>query len=69
MQNLVYGSTAVQATKSLLSISESVTKDLRHINQGGSDVEKLLTEVLIVTALVGSLLFIVLVVLVGEGVL
>lgn len=39
------------------------------MSQGGNDVEKLLTEVLIVTALVGSLLFIVLVVLIGEGVL
>lgn len=39
------------------------------MSQGGNDVEKLVTEVLIVTALVGSLGFIVLVVLVGEGVL
>lgn len=39
------------------------------MSEGENDVEKLLTEVLIVTALVGSLAFVVLVVLVGEGVL
>lgn len=44
-------------------------KDLNYTIKEENDVEKLLTEVLIVAALVGSLLFIVLVVLVGEGII